>query len=88
MTNNQKKVLKEAGKLGASKGNFDRKYWRNFDQLERKGLIVRQTYTEFYQLTDEGAKIWNALWFVRTWKPSERFEKQDVDKWSSLSQPQ
>jgi hypothetical protein len=66
MTTGQKKVLKAAGELGASKGNFDSKYWRNFDQLEHKGLIARQTYTGFYRLTAEGAKIWNSLWFVRT----------------------
>lgn len=47
-------VLNAAADLGASKGNFHRRYWRNFDQLERQGLIQRQAFTGFYRLTDAG----------------------------------
>ena len=60
MTEGQRKVIDAAASFGASKGNFHGKYWRNFDQLERQGLIRRQTYTGFYFLTDAGAAIWDA----------------------------
>jgi hypothetical protein len=57
ITENQMKVLSAAASYGASKGNFHGKYWRNFDQLERRGLIARQQFTGFYRLTDAGKTL-------------------------------
>lgn len=60
-TKGQGLVMEAAASYGASKGNFHGKYWRNFDQLERKGLIRRGTYTGFYHLTDKGKETVHAI---------------------------
>lgn len=51
-------VLERAGRFGVSKGDMLGKFWRNFDQLERKGLICRH-YAGVYKLTDAGAVEWD-----------------------------
>lgn len=60
-TAGQLKVLEAAGRFGASKGNMHGGLWRNFDQLELKGLIARGNFTGFYHLTDAGAAAWDRL---------------------------
>lgn len=58
LTTGQKKVLYQAGNFGARKRDTLSKYWRNFDQLERRGFIKRG-HGGLYMLTDAalGSKL-------------------------------
>jgi hypothetical protein len=58
LTTGQKKVLYQAGNFGARKRDTLSKYWRNFDQLERRGFIKRG-HGGLYMLTDAGATAWD-----------------------------
>lgn len=40
LTEAQRKVLSACADGGRTKSQFHSKYWRNFDQLERRGLLA------------------------------------------------
>ena len=55
LTDGQLTALRVASKAdGASKANIDSRLWRNLDQLERRELVTRIGFSQFYHTTETG----------------------------------